>query len=178
MSSNDFTIVSYAMGQEYEKSYWSLRAWAVRNKKYKTDFHILPEKGDYYENTRYKPTFILSMLEKHQAPILWLDIDSDIKKDIEEYIGGDEILAPRHENPVHKRYYACCLYFPYNEESLSLVRQWKYLCDNPDYRERGDHSLLVKVLPDTKYFAEGFLTTSRSSTERRQYAIVNTIQSY
>lgn len=166
------------MGHDYEKHYWGLQSWAIRNEKYKTDFHILPEKGDYYENTRYKPTFILSMLEKHQAPILWLDIDSDIRKDIEEYIGGDEILAARHENPVRKLYYACCLYFPYNEYALDIVKRWKYLCDNPDYRERGDHTLLLKILPDTKYFAQDFLTTSNCATERKKYAIVNTIQSY
>lgn len=166
------------MGHSYEKHYWSLRSWAIRNKQYKTDFHILPERGDYYENTRYKPTFIWHMLEKHKAPILWIDIDSDIRKDIDKYIGGDEIMAAPHENFKNKPYYACCLYFPYNETSLAVVKQWKYLCDNPDYRERGDHSLLVKILPTTKYFAEDFLTTSRSKVKRMKYAIVNTIQSY
>lgn len=166
------------MGHDYEKYYWGLQSWALRNKKYKTDFHILPAEGDYYENTRYKPTFILSMLEKYQAPILWLDIDSDIRKDIEEYIGGDEIMAAPHENSENKPYYACCLYFPYNDKTLTIVKQWKYLCDNPDYKERGDHSLLLKILPDTKHFAQDFLTTSRSSTKRKKYAVVNTIQSY
>ena len=172
----DFTIISYAMGRTYEKHYWKLRRWAKRNKKYRTDFHILPIKGDYYANTRYKPTFILHMLEKYQAPVLWLDIDSTIRKDIEEYVGGDEIMAVRHERSTTKPYYACCLYFPYDESTLALVKKWKYLCDNPDYRERGDHSLLLEILPKVKYFPEEFLTITQDYFKARKYAIVNAVQ--
>lgn len=172
----DFTIISYAMGRRYEKHYWQLQGWADRNKKYKTDFHILPEKGDYYANTRYKPSFILQMLEKYQAPVLWLDVDSIIKRDIGEYIGGDEIMAVRHETSGIKPYYACCLYFPYNESTLALVKKWKYLCDNPDCGKRGDHTLLLEILPKVKYFPKKFLTINTKYSQTREYAIVNAVQ--
>ena len=43
-------------------------------------FKSINSKGSWLENVKYKPKFILEMLEEHRCPIVWIDADAIVRK--------------------------------------------------------------------------------------------------
>lgn len=52
-------------------------------KKFGLDYEVVavPNLGSWSKNCCYKPTFLLEMLEKHNRPLVWTDIDSVVVRD-------------------------------------------------------------------------------------------------
>lgn len=74
-------IVSYyTAGSGYEQEAERLKASLDKfNLKY--DIQGIEDQGGWMANIRYKPVFILEMLEKHNEPVLWLDADAVVRQE-------------------------------------------------------------------------------------------------
>lgn len=100
--------------------------------------HIIeyvPNLGNWYKNTAYKPKFIMEMMEKHNLDkCIFTDADSEIKKypSLFEQIPDDYDLACHylswnlwygHKNNVMELLTGS-MYFKYNNKIKSLCEEW------------------------------------------------------
>ena len=145
MSQKHWILVSYATGREFFHKRASLLEKACKRFDIPYDIQIIEDKGSHRLNTRYKPAFVLEMLEKHKRAVFWSDVDNTIHQpfDFEEY----ESLAATPKKGHELQFLASCLYFPYNEETLELVRQWKQLTmgSSDSKKNIGDHKAICKL---------------------------------
>lgn len=119
--------------------------------KYGLDYHIeeLESKKNYYANTKMKPYYIQSCLEKFNEPLIWMDIDTSILKKPNFLLDHLDFAAVKHEKKT-MRIHAYCLFFNNNENSHTLIRNWINSIENDTSSIRGDHSHLCEILPKTK----------------------------
>lgn len=120
------------------------------------DIQIIEDKGGYRRNCRYKPAFVLEMLHKHKKAVFWSDVDNQLNStfDLPEY---ESLAACPKRNGSHLGFYASCLYFPYNEQTIQLVEKWKQATMGSDDDEEnvGDHRGLCK-LTKNKFLSLGY----------------------
>ena len=119
-------------------------------KEYDIDYHVeeLKGEGDYYKNCRMKPGFIQDCMNKFKMPLLWLDIDTYIKRRPNlDSLSNTNFAAVKN---LAKGYpiFAHCLFFNDTQNSLKLLKDWKISCDGVNGKHIGDHSILYKILKD------------------------------
>jgi len=123
-----------------------------------TDFRPLESKNDYRLNCLSKPKFILSMLEEKKKSLVWMDIDTEIHKELTVFDDIDEgpgdlgfaytAMNQSQINPYHPK--ASPIFLKYNESVLNFLNVWINECQKSIEKNESffDHELLMfRVLP-------------------------------
>jgi hypothetical protein len=135
--------------------------WVDSVKSYALDYHIEElSGGNYWENTRRKPQFILNCLNKFQDAVLWIDVDTTFQS-YEPY-KSSPFVALR-QGKTGTALYSSCLHFEYCDESIKFVKLWNDLCVKNiiDLKSpQGDHHYLYKAIAqsniEVKWFPRDF----------------------
>tara|TARA_Y100001963_G_scaffold112330_1_gene155478 strand:+ start:1093 stop:1878 length:786 start_codon:yes stop_codon:yes gene_type:complete len=88
--------------------------------------------NDYRLNCLRKPKFILEKIQENKQPILWLDVDSYVHRDLHMFDLFEETdydLVYATERPDWGPLKASPLYFPYRERTLELIQTWVDDCE-------------------------------------------------
>jgi len=127
---------------------------AVRLKQQLTDLnvpHDIREKvslGSYQKNCLSKPEFIYKMLIQKQQPVVWLDIDSDVKKSLsiyDQFVDTDMVVACGSNRLIAAK--ASPIYFNFNTKVLDFLQIWKQSAKEAMEREEWfDHESLMGLL--------------------------------
>jgi hypothetical protein len=121
------------------------------------DIRELKSRGEYRLNCLQKPKFILSVLEEKKKPIIWMDVDSLIHRELTVFddLGDKCDIAfaysgiPPHI--VHNHAKASPIYFTYNDIVLEFLNYWIAKCEESLQTDDKlfDHEILMfKVLPE------------------------------
>lgn len=85
-----------------------------------------PSAGGYLENCCQKPFFIREMLERHQRPVLWIDVDASILRQpvwVEKLPEkGYDMAARPHQRPHWRRFHVGTLWF--NTTAAEFLDRW------------------------------------------------------
>lgn len=145
-----YKIISFYSEPEKTSTYYTehSKRFVRECEQHGLDYHVeaLDGEGNYFKNCRLKPGFVVSCMERFQQPLLWLDIDTYIKK--RPSLPNSDFAAIQRPISASPPYpiFAHCLFFNNTETSTSLLRTWKTSCDAETGPHVGDHSLLCKVL--------------------------------
>jgi hypothetical protein len=140
------------------------------------DYHVekLQGKGNYFKNCKMKPSFIQSCVNKFNTPVLWIDIDSDIKS-VPVIDTSLDFAAVEKTNCAHP-IYAHCLFFNTTQNGLRLLNTWKEICDNDDNATNGDHPILTVLMKKFTDISFGYIEdftkfnlTPRSEIKSKKY---------
>lgn len=143
-------------------TYYSDHAVRLKNQCAKlnipTDFRQLDSLNDYRLNCLRKPKFILSLLEEKKKPIVWMDIDTEIHR---ELVVFDEIadgpgdvafaytaMTEQQLNPLYPK--ASPIFLKYNDVALEFMNMWIDECNKSLNAGETffDHEILLfRVLP-------------------------------
>ena len=144
------------------KTYYSDHA--VRLKKQLDSFGIpydIREKvslGTYQANCLSKPDFIYKLLIQKQKPILWLDIDSDVRRPLhifDRFI-PDTDLAFACSMPQLIGAKASPIFLNYNQRVLEFLQHWNFVAKQQSIDGKWfDHESLMGILHHF-YNKEGF----------------------
>lgn len=126
-----------------------------------TDFRELPSLNDYRLNCLRKPKFILNMIQEKKKPIVWMDIDTVIHKELvvfDEIINNGVDLGFAYTamnkdqiNPLQPK--ASPIFINYTENGLEFINMWVSECEKSLAKNETffDHEvLLFRVLPFLK----------------------------
>jgi hypothetical protein len=143
-------------------TYYSDHAFRIKEECFRLnlphDFRKVRTENDYRLNCLRKPKYILSMLEEKKKPIVWIDIDSQIHRDL---TGFDRLLE--HEADLGFAYFvtdpsqinvlqpkASPIFCNYNEKVINFLKMWIQKCEDSVKKNEKlfDHEILLfKVLP-------------------------------
>lgn len=123
-----------------------------------TDFRQLDSFNDYRLNCLRKPKFILSLLEEKKKPVVWMDIDTEIHK---ELVIFDQIaegpgdvgfaytaMTQQKLNPLQPK--ASPIFLKYNDVAIEFMNMWIVECQKSSDKGESlfDHEVLMfRVLP-------------------------------
>ena len=113
------------------------------------DIREKPSLGTYQKNCLSKPQFIYTLLVEKQRPIVWLDIDSDVRKSLnvyDQFDGNTDIVVACSANKLHTAK-ASPIYFSFNSKVLDFLQHWMFM--TRQMLDRGqwfDHEALVGIL--------------------------------
>lgn len=115
--------------------------------------------GSYQKNCLSKPNFIYKLLIEKQKPVLWLDIDSDVRKPIhifDSFIHDtDMVLACSHDRLVAAK--ASPIFFNFNSKVLEFLQHWIFLTKKMMNDGKWfDHEALMGILHHF-YQKDGFV---------------------
>lgn len=136
-------VVSYGTQDgTYDKALYRLRDTQDQHG-FDHDLHVIPP--DTRELIcRRKPSFLLSMLEKHNQPIVWIDADAVVTRSFSLPTGNwdlgfipNTLRNRRHVYPVASFVVAV----QPTEASRSFLRTWNHLCQWQE-SPKGDHHRL------------------------------------
>jgi len=85
--------------------------------------------GEWEENCRYKPTFILQKLKQLKRPILWSDADAMILKKPKTQKGDIAVCIDKTkmiDDPAHL--FSGTIFFNYTPKTLQLIEHWIKEC--------------------------------------------------
>lgn len=132
------------------------------------DFRSMVSTGDYRLNCLRKPEFILSLLKEKKKPLVWMDIDSVIHKDLSAFDNlvdnnadlGFTYPITKPEQVSMSSPKASPIFCNYNEKVLNFFKCWIDECKNSINNEEFffDHEiLLMRVIPKIKDMKIGIL---------------------
>ena len=104
--------------------------------------HDIREKaslGSYQQNCLSKPQFIYQLLVEKQAPVVWLDIDSDVRKPLnvfDMFKDNTDIAVSCSTNKLHAAK-ASPLYFAFTSSALEFLQHWAYMASYRDWEAIG-----------------------------------------
>ena len=105
--------------------------------------------GSYQKNCLSKPEFIYKMLLQKQYPVVWLDIDSDVKKSLsiyDNFNGNTDIALACSTNRLVAAK-ASPIYFDFNSRVLEFLQHWISMARNAAEKEEWfDHESLMGLL--------------------------------
>ncbi|MFN9952753.1 MAG: hypothetical protein ACK55I_06615, partial [bacterium] len=92
----------------------------------------MPSKGSYRANCLAKPRYILERLNEYRKPLVWLDVDSIVHKELNVFdefwdkvdIGMAFAKTPTQEDPSISFPKASPIYVNYNEKGLEFMYKW------------------------------------------------------
>ena len=121
-----------------------------------TDFRHLDSLNDYRLNCLRKPKFILSVLEEKKKPIVWMDIDTEIHKELVVFdtivegpgdIGFAYTAMNREQlNPLAPK--ASPIFLKYNEIVLEFMNMWIDECQKSIDRNETFFGVVAVVCDD------------------------------
>jgi hypothetical protein len=104
--------------------------------------------GSYQKNCLSKPDYILKLLTIKQKPIVWLDIDSDVRKSLgvfDIFKGNADIVFAASHPKLHA-IKASPIYFDFNSKTLDFLQHWKFMANNLASTGKWfDHEALVGI---------------------------------
>jgi hypothetical protein len=89
--------------------------------------YIIEKKStlDYIKNTAIKPFFIREALLKFRRPVVWVDVDALILKDVDINFKNYDIAACKHTNKnLNRNWGVGTLGFNYTPKSISFLNEW------------------------------------------------------
>jgi hypothetical protein len=122
-----------------------------------SDIRQLESKQDYRLNCLNKPKFILDLLTEKKHPVLWMDVDSLIHKELnifDELDDFDVAFAYQHRYPNQcsvNMPKASPIYFNYTDVMLDFLKYWITVADKTKETNTPifDHELLMfAVIPE------------------------------
>lgn len=87
---------------------------------------------NYRLNCLRKPKFILEKIKEYKQPILWLDVDSYVHRNLnifDQFDNSDYDLIYATESPDWGPLKASPIYFPYKEKTLEIIESWVDDCN-------------------------------------------------
>lgn len=143
-----YKIISFYSEPEPNSTYYTdnYKRFVKECDSLELDYYVeeLESKKDYWLNCKMKPEFIQSCMQKFNMPLIWLDIDSIIrKKPTLEKLEKIDFGAVKKNDSI--LFYGHCLFFNNSESSLEIINQWKEKVENPK-KHRGDHFYLIDVI--------------------------------
>jgi hypothetical protein len=114
--------------------------------------------GSYQKNCLSKPDFIYKLLIEKQKPIVWLDIDSDVRKRLavfDQFNGNTDVaVACSCAKIVCAK--ASPIYFDFNSKVLEFLQTWTFMArQSAKNGQWFDHESLIGIL-HTFYEKPGF----------------------
>jgi len=159
-NTHNFIIVSYfTLDTPYAKIAHDCLMPTLSRTDLTCDVRGVDNLGSWINNTSYKPTFIKSMLEKHDCNIVWVDCDAEVIRYPEMFLHiPDEYDVAVHYLDRDKWYQgknkgtellSGTIFFRNNENSMRIVDRWKEECDK---RLEWDQKVLQRVLENENVF--------------------------
>ena len=106
--------------------------------KYEYETVEVTDRGSWEENCGQKPEVLYDAMTKYKEDILYLDADATVVRELPlEEIVGDKLAVhimqwSAEGMGVTKELISNCMYLPYNEEVLDIVKRWKqHQLENP-----------------------------------------------
>jgi hypothetical protein len=130
-------------------SYYSDHAFRLREECFKYnipyDFRYMESTGDYRLNCLRKPQFILSLLQEKKKPLVWMDIDSVIHKELLAFDHLSENNADigfaypiiKQDQIAMSSPKASPIFCNYNEKIIAFLQTWIDRCK--ESIEQGEH---------------------------------------
>lgn len=124
------------------------------------DVEGIPSAGSWEINCAFKPIFILKMLKKHKRPLLWLDCDATIERNLEftpAFTADVAVrISPECASDHPSKIYSGTLFINYTQAAIDLITQWatksmQELEDKNRKEEFWDQTTLKEVI---KNFSE------------------------
>jgi len=123
--------------------------------------HDIREKqslGSYQKNCLSKPQFIYQLLIDKQKPLVWLDVDSDVRKSLQvfdHFNSNTDVVVSCSANKIIAAK-ASPIYFDFNSRVLEFLRTWMFMARNAASTGNWfDHEALVGIL-HSFYQKDGF----------------------
>jgi hypothetical protein len=105
--------------------------------------------GSYQKNCLSKPDFIYKMLTEKKHPIIWLDIDSDVRKPLDifdNFINGTDVVVSCAANMLVAAK-ASPIFFNYNPKVLEFLQTWCFMARQATLSGKWfDHESLIGIL--------------------------------
>jgi hypothetical protein len=105
--------------------------------------------GSYQKNCLSKPQFIYQLLVDKQKPIVWLDIDSDVRKSLnifDQFPGNTDIAVSCSTNKLHAAK-ASPIFFDFNSRVLEFLQHWNFMARQMMKTGQWfDHEALIGIL--------------------------------
>jgi len=112
------------------------------------DIRQKPSLGSYQKNCLSKPDFILKMLTMKQKPIVWLDIDSDVRKPLsifDSMLGNTDVAFSASQPKLHA-IKASPIFFDFNPKTLEFLNHWRFMAGHLSKNGKWfDHEALVGI---------------------------------
>lgn len=122
------------------------------------DHHIveLEDTGEWLENTRRKPRFILDTIQKLQRPILWLDCDGSIYQMPDLFKGNVEfdLALPTNTWNKKRQWHVATIYANTTPMALNLLTTWADYMGDDRFDWSDELGLEVILHHYTERFAE------------------------
>jgi len=123
------------------------------------DIREKPSLGSYQQNCLSKPQFIYKLLVEKQHPVVWLDIDSDVRKPLnifDQFNGNTDIVVACSSNKLIAAK-ASPIYFGFNSKTLDFLQHWIFLTKKMMSNGQWfDHEALMGIL-HSFYQKDGFV---------------------
>lgn len=122
------------------------------------DIREKPSLGTYQKNCLSKPQFIYTLLVEKQRPIVWLDIDSDVRKSLSIFdrFNGNTDLVVACSHPKLHAAKASPIYLDFNSKTLEFLQHWIFMTKQMMRNGQWfDHEALIGLL-HSFYQKEGF----------------------
>jgi hypothetical protein len=144
------------------KTYYSDHAKRLKNQldelRIPSDIREKASLGSYQKNCLSKPAFIYRMLVEKQKPIIWLDIDSDVRKPLhifDLFRGNADLAVACSTTKLHAAK-ASPIYLDFNSKVLDFLQHWTHTARQMMQTGQWfDHEALIGVL-HTFYQKDGF----------------------
>ena len=123
------------------------------------DIREKPSLGSYQQNCLSKPQFIYQLLIEKQKPLVWLDIDSDVRKPLnifDAFVGNADMALACANNKLYSAK-ASPIYFAFNSKVLDFLQHW--ISSSRQMASLGkwfDHEILIGLL-HSFYNKDGFI---------------------
>ena len=105
--------------------------------------------GSYQKNCLSKPQFIYQLLVDKQRPVVWLDIDSDVRKSLsifDQFVGNTDLAVSCSTNKLHAAK-ASPIFFDFNSKALEFLQHWSYMARQMARNGQWfDHEALIGIL--------------------------------
>lgn len=97
------------------------------------DIRELKSTGSYLKNTCMKPEFILLMLMEHKRPVLWVDVDASVYKNLHELgalarLGFDFAARPITNQKRTRKWHVGTMWFNPTVATLVFLKAWITRC--------------------------------------------------
>jgi hypothetical protein len=114
--------------------------------------------GSYQKNCLSKPQFIYQLLVEKQKPIIWLDIDSDVRKSLnvfDQFNGNTDVAVACSVPKLHAAK-ASPIYLAFNSKVLEFLQHWTFMAKQmANNGQWFDHEALIGIL-HSFYQKDGF----------------------
>lgn len=162
--SKDYTLISFYTNDWKYAQYGETMKKACAQLKIKNSIVEKPSKNNYHVNCALKPKFILEKLNEYKAPVLWTDVDNQIKR--KPVITTNKNVAvpkmPKSMYPVADKkrkiwFPIHVLWFTYSDQSIAVLEEWNRICEkNKEFIGKGkhEHGLFMDVISEKNWFNE------------------------